>query len=290
MANPQLKDGFTRIANEILEEMAKVKLSPTQYRILFIVWRYTYGFSRKSHYLSLSFLAEATGCDRRSLQRDLKRLLDWNILMEYSTKKQTRKLGFNKRISQWTVGETAISKGEGVGEIADGEIANDEIATGGETTNTTVGETATSRVGETANQERKKKNINKDHDTLMHENIQESYFNTFGTLMVKHNFDVINSYLKDGLTEWHIHEALRRTAVNNKQSFKYTMGILNNWVNHRAFSREQVELMDQEHQYRSLQSSSQSGGETAAERLLREAIEREKEEGDIIDITWAEGG
>ena len=55
MANPQLENGYTRIANEILEAMAKVKLSPTQYRVLFVVWRYTYGFSRKSADLSLTF-------------------------------------------------------------------------------------------------------------------------------------------------------------------------------------------------------------------------------------------
>lgn len=266
MANPQLEDGYTRVANEILEAMAKVKLSPTQYRILFIVWRYTYGFSRKSHHLSLSFLAEATGCDRRSLQRDLKRLIDWNILVEYASKKQSRKIGFNKRFSQWTVGETATtleegvgktaigettnSNPEGVGEIANGETTNGNSATIGETTNTTVGETTNSRGGETANQERKKKNINKDHDTLMHDEIQESYFNTFGTVMTKHNFDVINSYLQDGLTEWHICEALRRTAENNKQTFRYTMGILNNWLNHRAFTQQDVELLDKAYERR----------------------------------------
>jgi hypothetical protein len=31
-------------------------------------------------------------------------------------------------------------------------------------------------------------------------------------------------------------------------------------------------------------------GETAAERLLREEIERERAEADIIDIAWSEGG
>jgi phage replication O-like protein O len=50
-----LDNGYTRIANEILEAMAKIKLSPTQYRILFVVWRYTYGFQRKEHKLSLTF-------------------------------------------------------------------------------------------------------------------------------------------------------------------------------------------------------------------------------------------
>jgi hypothetical protein len=42
MANPQPEDGYTILANEILEAMARTKLSPTQYRLLFVVWRYTY--------------------------------------------------------------------------------------------------------------------------------------------------------------------------------------------------------------------------------------------------------
>ena len=93
MINPQLEDGYTRIAHEILENMARVKLSPTQYRILFVVWRYTYGFGRKYHHLSLSFLEDATGCDKRSLQ-SLK-MLDMRILLQSQTR--TDKItGFNK--------------------------------------------------------------------------------------------------------------------------------------------------------------------------------------------------
>lgn len=266
MANPQLEDGYTAIANELLEAMARVKLSPTQYRILFVVWRYTYGFRRKSHYLSLSFLATATGCDRRSLQRDLKRLIDWNILVEFSSKSQSRKVGFNKRFNQWAIGETATTLEEdvgettigdstntnleGIGETANGEMTNGYSATIGETANGSVGETTASRVGETANQENKKKNINKDHDTWVRDDLQNVYFNSLGTVITKHNLDVISGYLDDGLTEWHISEALRRTAENNKQTFRYTMGILNNWLNHRAFTQQDVELLDEAHERR----------------------------------------
>ena len=52
MAGPQLEDGYTRIANEVLEH-GQGEAHSTQYRILFIIWRYTYGFNRKTHYLSL---------------------------------------------------------------------------------------------------------------------------------------------------------------------------------------------------------------------------------------------
>ena len=62
MANVQIDNGeFTRIANEILEHIAKAKLNGTQYAIILTIWRYTYGFQRISHEMSLGFMANLTG-------------------------------------------------------------------------------------------------------------------------------------------------------------------------------------------------------------------------------------
>ena len=234
MASPQLENGYTRIANEILEQMARVKLSPTQYRILFVVWRYTYGFKRKSHHLSLSFLAEATGCDRRSLQRDIKKLVDTKVIIEHPTEKASRVISFNKRFNQW-----------GVGEIANGETANV-----GEIANTTVGETANGSVGEIANQERKKKNLNKTTkgEVVVSDDwneVNQKFMGTFTSPMNPTQMQIIESYLKDGLQPWHIIKALEVTAENKKTHFNYTKGVLNNWVAQKAFTREQVESINQ---------------------------------------------
>ncbi|MDW7669552.1 MAG: replication protein [Bacillota bacterium] len=104
----QLENGYTRIANTILEVMATVKLSPTQHRVLYIVWRYTYGFGRKHHDLSLSFLTKATGCSFRQVQREVKSLLENKILIEVENKSRTRKIGFNKKFNEWTVDKDTI--------------------------------------------------------------------------------------------------------------------------------------------------------------------------------------
>lgn len=47
MANPQKEDGYTPIANEILDEVLKRKWTQKQLKILLIIWRYSYGFSKK---------------------------------------------------------------------------------------------------------------------------------------------------------------------------------------------------------------------------------------------------
>lgn len=122
--------------------------------------------------------------------------------------------------------------------------------------------------------------------------IQRVYFDTLGTVITKHNLETIQTYLQDGLTEWHVCRALELTSENNKRSFKYTMGILNNWLQQRAFTPEAVKLLELEHQKRGSpnQNHHNPNTETAAERLLREEIERERAEADIIDIAWSEGG
>lgn len=144
MSGPQKENGYTSIANEIIEVMARTKLNATQYRILFVVWRYTYGFNRKEHELSLSFLSIATGCDKRQLQRELKNLEDKKIIIQNIKNGIYRKVQFNKHYRQW-VGEPTI------GESVNGERDN------GETINPTIGESVKATIGESDNQERKTK-------------------------------------------------------------------------------------------------------------------------------------
>lgn len=160
MNDVQLENGYTTIAHTVLEQMAQIKLSPTQYRLIFVIWRYTYGFKRKSHNLTLSFLSKATGCNERQIQRELKRLEDRKIIFQWVNSKQ-RKISFNKKYSQW-VGE--IDNGEIVnaGRLDIGEIDNGEIDIGetdiGEIDNRSnsqcsIGEIDNADIGEIDNQE-----------------------------------------------------------------------------------------------------------------------------------------
>ncbi|RKQ32308.1 replication protein [Oceanobacillus halophilus] len=135
MANVQLENGYTMIANEILEEISKIKLSPTQYRLLFIIWRYTYGFNRRWHNMSLSFLSKATGCDSRQIQRELKRLEDRRVILQKIKSGSYRKITFNKNHDEW------------IGKTTNGKKAN------GEKDNRTFGEITNESIGEIDNQE-----------------------------------------------------------------------------------------------------------------------------------------
>jgi phage replication O-like protein O len=107
MASPQKENGYTAIANEILEALAKSKLNGTQRAIIDVVFRYTYGFSRKSHEFSISFLLQALGMTKvqnKQVRRELETLIETKVLIEVKspTKNSSRILAFNKNYSEWT--------------------------------------------------------------------------------------------------------------------------------------------------------------------------------------------
>lgn len=105
MANPQTEYGYTRIANEILEEIMKLNLNGTQFRLVMAIWRYTYGFQRKEHEMSLSFLADAINASRGQVTRELNTLIDRKIIFADGVGKGgSRKLGFNKNHTKWDRG------------------------------------------------------------------------------------------------------------------------------------------------------------------------------------------
>ena len=103
MADVQIENGYTKIANEILEALAKTNLNGTQRRIIDVVIRYTYGFQRKEHELSISFIANATGIHKKQLQRELAVIIEKNIItvVREATFTKSRIIQFNKNYDKW---------------------------------------------------------------------------------------------------------------------------------------------------------------------------------------------
>lgn len=113
MSNPQLENGYTRIANEILEVLAVTELNGTQRRILDVVIRQTYGYQRKSHELSISFIAQATSINHKQIQRELSKLIDREILLviKEATFNKSREIQLNKNYKRW------LNSGEGANKL-----------------------------------------------------------------------------------------------------------------------------------------------------------------------------
>jgi phage replication O-like protein O len=102
MANPQIEQGHTRIANEIIEQISKADLNGTQMRIVLVIWRYTYGFRRKKHEISLAFMAEAINSTKSHVDKELTTLIDRKIVSVVGIgPRRGRVLSFNKNYDEW---------------------------------------------------------------------------------------------------------------------------------------------------------------------------------------------
>jgi phage replication O-like protein O len=102
MANPQTEKGYTKVANEILDNISKTDLNGTQLRIVLVIWRYTYGFNRKKHELSLTFLSEAIDTRKSHVDKELTALIDRKIISVIGVgSRRGRVLSFNKNYDEW---------------------------------------------------------------------------------------------------------------------------------------------------------------------------------------------
>ncbi len=80
MANPQIKNGYTRIANELLEAICRLDISGNEMRILLYIIRRTYGFNTSYAEIPLSDISCAVGMRREHIQKALKKLSGKKII------------------------------------------------------------------------------------------------------------------------------------------------------------------------------------------------------------------
>jgi len=74
------EDGYTRIANLILEAIPLARLSRVQTGICLFLWRRTYGWNRNEDAISLAEFAAACGSSRAYISRQLAALVGKNII------------------------------------------------------------------------------------------------------------------------------------------------------------------------------------------------------------------
>lgn len=104
LESPQLEDGFTPVANPIMEALARTQLSGYEWRVLLFLLRKTYGWSKRSDVISLSQFVDGTGLDRRHVARTIKSLVRKRIVAVDSAKLGTSKMStytFNKHFGEW---------------------------------------------------------------------------------------------------------------------------------------------------------------------------------------------
>lgn len=96
MANPQKEDGHVDIANEIVEALAKTQLSGYESRVLWIVFRKTYGWHKKEDWITNTQISEMTGIIKTHISRTVKGLIQRNIII-----RNGKKIAFQKNYDKW---------------------------------------------------------------------------------------------------------------------------------------------------------------------------------------------
>lgn len=94
--SPQLENGYTSLANEIVEQLAKTQLSGYESRYLWVLWRCTYGWHKTEDRISNSQFVEKTGLKKQHLWRT-----ESNLIKRKIVTKNGYKISFNKNYSQW---------------------------------------------------------------------------------------------------------------------------------------------------------------------------------------------
>ena len=131
MASPQKENGYTSIANELLEQLYRRRFSASQLKILLLVIRFTYGFNRKTATLSNTFIAAGTGMHEITVSKEVGTLLRDNVLRLYKKPSfhSSRIIGINKDYESW-LNHLELAEALRVSEIFDrvSETGENELA------------------------------------------------------------------------------------------------------------------------------------------------------------------
>lgn len=113
MANPQMENGFTPVANEILEATAGASLNGTQLRILLLLWRNSYGFHQTDCALPLSYLEKKLRGNKSTIARQLRGLermgVIFSALPDKNDGRTPKRYAFNKNYEGWQCGAGEVS-------------------------------------------------------------------------------------------------------------------------------------------------------------------------------------
>lgn len=92
----ELEDGYTRIANELLEAVMLAGMTQHQLLVFMAVMRKTYGFNKKVDWVSNEQLSQLTGMLPHKCSAAKSALVKRNILTQ-----EGRQTGINKELSEW---------------------------------------------------------------------------------------------------------------------------------------------------------------------------------------------
>lgn len=105
MANPQIENGHTQIANELLEAICKMPLSNYESRVFWYIIRKTYGYKKKLDWIAQKQIADGTGIHKPHVSRTIKMLLEKKMIT-----RDKKHIGVQKDYDLWKLPKMVTHK------------------------------------------------------------------------------------------------------------------------------------------------------------------------------------
>ena len=86
MASPQIENGYTKIANELLDALCCVDLSGHEWKVVHAIIRKTYGYNKKEDWMTNTQIMLLTGQTQQKVSQAKKKLVERNIVTENGNK------------------------------------------------------------------------------------------------------------------------------------------------------------------------------------------------------------
>lgn len=118
MTKPTLDSGFIQIAcgkpeNDVLTALAGANLNGTEYAIVLLVIRKTWGWKKNWDHISISQFQQIIGVSRRNIIRNVSQLVTKRLLVTKTSLGKVTEYSFNERFIEWT-GDNNITSDKNV--------------------------------------------------------------------------------------------------------------------------------------------------------------------------------
>lgn len=96
MASPQTENGFTKLANELLDAFCAVSLSGHEWNVIHAIIRKTYGYNKKEDWVTNTQIMKLTGQTQQKVSQAKRKLIEKRIITENGNK-----ISLNKNYEEW---------------------------------------------------------------------------------------------------------------------------------------------------------------------------------------------
>ena len=100
---PQVEDGYTRMANDLLDALCQADFTSREFKVVHFVIRQTYGWNDKAKRMASTFIAGGTGLHESDCSKVLNELIRRKVVIRHGGSRSP--ISLNKHFGEWLASE-----------------------------------------------------------------------------------------------------------------------------------------------------------------------------------------